>query len=95
MKVRGQNWNRNTVKQTAENGQKISVDDDAAGFEEFCMLWLPWATHRKEWLQMAVWTATRAASLVPGVKNSRLRNGPVWTGRYTFTTAGRQRSGSG
>ena len=31
MKVRGQNSNRNTVKQTAENGQKISGDNDADG----------------------------------------------------------------
>ena len=31
MKVRGQNSNRNMVKQTAENGQKILRDDDAAG----------------------------------------------------------------
>ena len=31
MKVRGQNSNRNTVKQMAENGQKILGDDDAAG----------------------------------------------------------------
>ena len=31
VKVRGQKSNRNTVKQTAENGQKISGDDDAAG----------------------------------------------------------------
>ena len=23
------------------------------------MLWLPWATHRKEWFKMAVWTATQ------------------------------------
>ena len=47
VEVRGQNSNRNTVKQTAENGQKILGDDDAAGI----------------------------ASLDPGVKNSRLRNG--------------------
>ena len=46
MKVRGQNLKSNTVKQTAENGQKILGDDDAAG----------------------------VASLVPGVKNSRLLN---------------------
>ena len=45
--VRGQNLNRNMVKQTAENGQKILGDEDAAGI----------------------------ASLVPGAKNSRLRNG--------------------
>ena len=25
---------------------------------EFGMLWLPWATHRKVWHKMAVWTAT-------------------------------------
>ena len=31
VKVRGQNSNRNTVKQTDENGQKISGDDDTAG----------------------------------------------------------------
>ena len=31
MKVRGQNLNRNMVKQTAENGQKISGDEDTAG----------------------------------------------------------------
>ena len=27
--------------------------------DEFLMLWLPWATHRKLWHKMAVWTATR------------------------------------
>ena len=47
VKVQGQNLNRNTVNQAAENGQKISGDNDAAG----------------------------SMSLVPGVKNSRLRNG--------------------
>ena len=31
VKVRGQNSNRNTVKQTAENCQKVSGDEDAAG----------------------------------------------------------------
>ena len=30
MKVRGQNSNRYTVKQTAENGQKISGDDETS-----------------------------------------------------------------
>ena len=30
MKVRGQNLNGSTVKQTVENGQNISGDDDAA-----------------------------------------------------------------
>ena len=30
VKVRGQNYNRNTVKQTAKNGRKISGDDDVA-----------------------------------------------------------------
>ena len=30
MKVRGQNSNRNTAKQTAEIGQKISGDEDVA-----------------------------------------------------------------
>ena len=45
--VRGQNLNMNMVKQMAENGQKISGQDDAADI----------------------------TSLVPGVKNSRLRNG--------------------
>ena len=29
VKVRGHNSNRNTVKQTAENGQNISCDDTA------------------------------------------------------------------
>ena len=47
MKIRDQNSNRNTVKQTAENAQKVSGDEDAAGI----------------------------TSLVPGVKNSRLRTG--------------------
>ena len=47
MKVRGQNLNRNMVKQMAKNSPKISVDGDAAGIP----------------------------SLVPGIKNSRLRNG--------------------
>ena len=28
--------------------------------DEFRMLWLPWATHRKVWHKMAVWTATCA-----------------------------------
>ena len=28
--------------------------------DEFRMLWLPWATHRKVWHKMEVWTATRA-----------------------------------
>ena len=36
VKVRGQNSNRNTVEQTAENGQKISGDDDAAGIASWC-----------------------------------------------------------
>ena len=27
--------------------------------DEFRMLWLPWATHRKVWHKMAVWTATQ------------------------------------
>ena len=27
--------------------------------DEFLMLWLPWATRRKEWLKMAIWTATQ------------------------------------
>ena len=31
MKVRGQNSNRNTVKQAVKNGQKILGDDDVAG----------------------------------------------------------------
>ena len=31
-----------------------------AGIDEFRMLWLPWATHRKVWHKMEVWTATRA-----------------------------------
>ena len=31
VKVRGQNSNRNKIKQTAENGQKILDDKDAAG----------------------------------------------------------------
>ena len=35
MNVRGQNLNRNTVKQTAENGQKI-LDDDIAGIASWC-----------------------------------------------------------
>ena len=47
VKVRGQNSNKNTVKQTAENGQIISGDEDALGI----------------------------TSLMPGVKNLRLRNG--------------------
>ena len=47
MKVRGQSSNWKTVKQTADNGQKISGNDDAIGI----------------------------MSLVPGVKNSRMRNG--------------------
>ena len=29
-----------------------------APIDEFCMHWLPWATHRKVWDKMAVWTAT-------------------------------------
>ena len=29
------------------------------GIDEFCMLWLPWATQRKAWHKMAVWTATQ------------------------------------
>ena len=32
VKHRGQNSNRNNVKQTVENGQKISGDDETAGF---------------------------------------------------------------
>ena len=47
LKVQGQNSDRNTVKQMAENSQKVSGDDDATGI----------------------------ASLVPDVKDSRLRNG--------------------
>ena len=47
VRARGQNSNRNMVKQMAKNGQKISGDD-------------------------AVATIT---SLMPGVKNLRLRNG--------------------
>ena len=35
VKVRGQNSNRNTVKQTAKNGQKMSGDKDAAGVTSF------------------------------------------------------------
>ena len=31
VRVRGQNSNRNTVKRTAENDQKISRDEDTAG----------------------------------------------------------------
>ena len=32
VKVRGQNSNVNTVKQTAKNGKNISGDEDVAGF---------------------------------------------------------------
>ena len=32
----------------------------ASTIDEFRMLWLPWATHRKVWHKMEVWTATRA-----------------------------------
>ena len=49
VKVRGQNLNRNTVKQTAEIGKKISGDNDADAI----------------------------ASLVPGVKNLRIRLGVI------------------
>ena len=31
VEVRGQNWNRNTVKQTTKNGQKSSSDEGVAG----------------------------------------------------------------
>ena len=54
VKVQGQTLNRNTVKQTAENAQKISGGGDAAG----------------------------VTSLVPGVKNLRLRIGLEFDGAY-------------
>ena len=46
VKVRDQSLNKNTIKRTAGNGEKISGDEDVAGI----------------------------TSLVPGVKNPRLRN---------------------
>ena len=55
VKVQGQNSNWNTVKQTAENGQKFLGDGDAAG----------------------------NTSLVPGVKNPRLRNGHEFDWMYS------------
>ena len=29
------------------------------GQDQFHMLWLPWATHRRVWLKTAVWAATQ------------------------------------
>ena len=43
---------------SADRGRKEKSEKN--WIDEFRMLWLPWATHRKVWHKMEVWTATRA-----------------------------------
>ena len=53
------------------------------GIDEFCMLWLPWATHRKVCHKMAVWTTTRVS----------IHTGPKWSLKCELSFVSRRRDG--